>query len=303
MQPKELPDYRTAWERLVTLQDKLRKMDIGMGMESASLGPLRCFFQAKRESLDTLVSSLLLDSLQPVKYNMTSSSAAYLTSSALSRLETRAYQLRSYLWEESSSITPRVYRLAAFQNPRGFLAALIRDAAHIQDRDISLYCLNFKVNLSFAKRKLENCYIHPRCHMISQACFSFFTQVFYDMVSLSSLPISGVCLSGLELQGALWDPGSGVLKDTESTKPSLFPALWVSVEENKGNRICSSESSHYNSSSQPLYCCPLYVDRQTVDGGQDLSDDNIIIHVPLATRLDPMLSAMRRVRLTSTLLQ
>ncbi|RXN31892.1 dynein heavy chain domain-containing 1 [Labeo rohita] len=205
MQPKELPDYRTAWERLVTLQDKLRKMDIGMGMESASLGPLRCFFQAKRESLDTLVSSLLLDSLQPVKYNMTSSSAAYLTSSALSRLETRAYQLRSYLWEESSSITPRVYRLAAFQNPRGFLAALIRDAAHIQDRDISLYCLNFKV--------------------------------FYDMVSLSSLPISGVCLSGLELQGALWDPGSGVLKDTESTKPSLFPALWVSVEENKGQLI------------------------------------------------------------------
>ncbi|KAL0181371.1 hypothetical protein M9458_023777, partial [Cirrhinus mrigala] len=116
MQPQELPDYRTAWEWLLTLQDKLRKMDIGMGMESASLGLLRCFFQAERESLDTLV-------LQPVKYNMTSSAAAYLTSSGLSCLETRADQLRSYLWEESSSITPRVYRLAAFLNPRGFLAA------------------------------------------------------------------------------------------------------------------------------------------------------------------------------------
>ncbi|XP_042622934.1 dynein heavy chain domain-containing protein 1 isoform X2 [Cyprinus carpio] len=271
MQPQELPDYRTAWERLLTLQNKLRKMDIGMGMESASLGPLRCFFQAEREHLDALVSSLLLDSFQPVKYNMTSSSTAYLTSSALSRLETQAEQLRSYLWEESSSIKPRLYRLAAFLNPRGFLAALIRDAVHIQDEDISLYCLNFKV--------------------------------LHDMVSLSSPPISGVCLSGLELHGALWDPGSRVLKDTESPNPSPFPPLWVSVEENKGDQICSSKTSHCNSSPQPLYCCPMYVDRQTADGGQDLSDDNIIIHVPLETRLDPILCAMRRVRLTSTLLQ
>ncbi len=148
MQAQECPDYRTAWERLLTLQDKLRKMDIGM--ESASLGLLHCFFQAEQEHLDALVSSLLLDSFQPVKYNMTSSTAAYLTSSALSRLETQADQLRSYLWEESSSITPCVYRLAAFLNPRGFLSALIRHAAHIQHKDISLYGLNFKVNLSFS---------------------------------------------------------------------------------------------------------------------------------------------------------
>ncbi|XP_058646980.1 dynein heavy chain domain-containing protein 1 isoform X2 [Onychostoma macrolepis] len=271
MQAQECPDYRTAWERLLALQDKLRKMDIGMGMESASLGPLHGFFQAERECLDALVSSLLLDSFQPVKYNMTSSTAAYLTSSALSRLETQADQLRSYLWEESSSITPRVYRLAAFLNPRGFLAALIRHAAHIQHKDISLYGLNFKV--------------------------------LHDTVSATSPPKSGVCLSGLELQGALWDPGSGVLKDDESPKPSPFPPLWVSAEENRGDRICSSESSHCNSSSQLLYYCPLYVDNHTADGGQDLSDNNIIIHVPLASRLDPMLCAMRRIRLTSTLLQ
>ncbi len=150
MQAQERPDYSSAWERLLTLQDNLRKMNIGMGMESASLGPLHCFFQAERECLVALVSSLLLDRFQPVKYNMTSSTAAYLTSSALSRLETQADQLRSYLWEESSSITPRVYRLAAFLNPRGFLAALIRHAAHIQHKDISLYGLNFKVNLSFS---------------------------------------------------------------------------------------------------------------------------------------------------------
>lgn len=156
MQPQELPDYRTAWERLLTLQDKLRKMDIGMGIESASLGPLRCFFQAEWERLDSLVSSLLLNNFQPVKYNMTSSTAAYLTSSALSCLETQADLLRSYLWEESSSIAPHVYRLAAFLNPRGFLAALIRDAAHIQNKDISLYCLHFEVKLSFSNTSWKN---------------------------------------------------------------------------------------------------------------------------------------------------
>ncbi|XP_067287609.1 dynein heavy chain domain-containing protein 1 [Pseudorasbora parva] len=268
MQPQELPDYRTAWERLLTLQDKLRKMGFGIGKKSASLGPLRCFFQAEWERLDSLVSSLILNNFQPVKYNMTSSTAAYLTSSALTCLETRADLLRSYLWEESSSIAPHVYRLAAFLSPRGFLAALIRDAAHIQKKDISLYCLHFKV---------------------------------HDSISPSSPPPSAICLSGLELQGALWNPSSGVLKDTQSPEPSPFPSVWVCVvESSKGDGICSSKSSHCNSSS--LYYCPLYVDRQTADEVQGLSDDNIITHVPLATKLDPMLCTMRRVRLTSRLL-
>ncbi|XP_021335614.3 dynein heavy chain domain-containing protein 1 isoform X2 [Danio rerio] len=260
--PQELPDYRTAWERLLTLQDKLKKMEIGMGMES-SYGPLHCFFQAEWERLDSMVSSLLSDNFQPVKYNMTSSAAALLTASALSRLETRAELLRSYLWEESSRITPHVYRLAAFHNPRGFLAALIRDEAHIQNKEISLYCLNFKV--------------------------------LHNMVP----PQWGICLSGLELQGALWDSGSGGLQDSQSPNPSSFPPIWVSVEECKGDRINSSKSSQCNSSS--LYYCPLYVDTHTADGGQRLCEDNIITHVPLAARLEPVLCTMRHVRLTSTL--
>lgn len=127
----------------------------------------------------------------------------------------------------------------------------------------------------------------------------FPTQVLRDAGSPSSPPLNAVCLSGLELQGALWDPGSGVLKDTQSPEPSPFPPLWVSVEEGKGDRICSSESSRCHSSS--LYYCPLYVDRQTADEGQGLTDDKIIMHVPLATKLDPMLCTMRHVRITSAL--
>ncbi|XP_051967401.1 dynein heavy chain domain-containing protein 1 [Xyrauchen texanus] len=273
MQPQQLEDYKLVRERLLTLQVKLRQRDnsIGVGMESAYLGPLHCFFLAEWERLSKLVSSLLLKNFKPIKNNIIGSNPAYLTSSALSRLETQAELLRSYLWEESTSISPHAYQLAAFLNPQGFLAALIRDAAHIQQKDISLFCMHFKV--------------------------------LGDTVTPSSSPQSGVYLSGLELQGALWDPGLEVLEDTLSPESTHFPALWVSVEKGEDDRSSSINSPHFNSSSLPLYYCPLYVNRQTTDGDHCLSADNIITHVPLSTKLDPVLCTMRRVRLTSTLLQ
>lgn len=117
-----------------------------------------------------------------------------------------------------------------------------------------------------------------------------------DTASPSSPSQNGVGMCGLQLQGALWDPRSEVLKDCLSPSPSYFPPLWVSVEERTDD-----ESS--NTSSLPLYSCPLYVDRQTADGHQRLTADNIFAYVPLPTSLDPVLCTMRRVRLTSTLMQ
>ncbi|KAI7795482.1 putative dynein heavy chain domain-containing protein 1, partial [Triplophysa rosa] len=264
MQPQELPEYKQAWERLLTLQDKLRQKitDIGVDMGSAYLSHLRQFLQTEWQFLYKLVSFVLWDNFQPAKYNMTNSTPVNVTSAALSRLESRADLLGSYLWEESSR--PHAYQLSAFLNPQGFLVALIRDVASIQKKEISVLSLHF--------------------------------QVLKDTSSPSPPSKNGVCLCGLQLQGALWDPGSGVLKDTFSTKPSYFPPLWVCVEER-------TDDESLNSSTLPLYSCPLYVDRQTADGYQRLSADNIITHVPLSTRLDPVLCTMRRVRLTSTLIQ
>lgn len=263
IQPQELPEYKQAWERLLTLQDKLRQkiMDIGVEPRSAYLSHLHQFLQAEWECLDKLVSFMLLDNVQPVKYNMTNSTPVNLTSAAVSRLETQADLLGSYLWEESSSIKPHAYQLSAFLNPQGFLVALIRDVASIQKKDISIFSLHFRVLKDTASRHQN-----------------------------------GVCLCGLQLQGALWDPGSEVLKDSLSPNPSYFSPLWVSVEER-------TDDENSNTSTLPLYSCPLYVDRQTADGYQRLTADNIINHVPLPTKLDPVLCTMRRVRLTSTLIQ
>ncbi|XP_073667956.1 dynein heavy chain domain-containing protein 1 [Paramisgurnus dabryanus] len=261
MQPQELTEYKQGLERLRILQDKLKKRKTYTGVEigSSYLSPLYHFLLAELERLDKLVSLMLLD-----KYNIKSSTLAYLTSAALSRLETQADLLGLYLWEESSSILPHAYQLSAFLYPKGFLVALIRDVAHTLKKDISVFSLHF--------------------------------QVLKDTASPSAPTQNGACLFGLELQGALWEPGTGCLKEALSPKPSYFPPLWVSVREKK-------DDFSQDNSSLPLYYCPLYVDRQTADGDQCLSADNIVAYVSLATRLDPVLCTMRRVRLTSTLLQ
>ncbi|XP_073732029.1 dynein heavy chain domain-containing protein 1 [Misgurnus anguillicaudatus] len=266
MQPQELTEYKQGLERLRTLQDKLKKRKTYTGLEigSSYLSPLYHFLLAELERLDKLVSLILLDHFRLAKYNIKNSTPAYLTSAALSRLETQADLLGLYLWEESSSILPHAYQLAAFLNPQGFLVALIRDVAHTLQKDISVFSLHFKV--------------------------------LKDTASPSPPSQNGACLFGLELQGALWEPGTGCLKEALSPKPSYFPPLWVSVREKK-------DDFSQDNSSLPFYYCPLYVDKQTADGDQCLSADNIVAYVPLATRLDPVLCAMRRVRLTSTLLQ
>ncbi|KAA0707857.1 Dynein heavy chain 6, axonemal [Triplophysa tibetana] len=244
LQSQELPECKKTWERLLTLQDKLRQKitDIGVDMGSAYLSHLRQFLQTEWQFLYKLVSFVLWDNFQPAKYNLTNSTPVNVTSAALSRLESRANLLGSYSWEESSR--PHAYQLSAFLNPQGFLVALIRDVASIQKKDISVLSLHFKV--------------------------------LTDTSSPSSPSQNGVCLCGLQLQGALWDPGSAALKDTFSPKPSYFPPLWVWVEER-------TDDESLNSSTLPLYSCPLYVDADA-DGYQRLSADNIITHVPLSTR-------------------
>lgn len=158
MQPQELPEYKQGWERLLTLQDKLRQK-ISVDPGSAYLSHLHQFLQAEWKCLDELVSFMLLDL---VKYNVTNFTPVNLTSAALSRLETQADLLGSYLWEESSSIKPNAYQLSAFLNPQGFLVALIRDVASIQKKDTSILSLHFRVNHTFSNA-VSSKYNHILC--------------------------------------------------------------------------------------------------------------------------------------------
>ncbi|KAL7848559.1 hypothetical protein SRHO_G00201820 [Serrasalmus rhombeus] len=254
----KFPDYKKAQERLQALHDKMsyREGSKGTCEGTVSLSPLRTFLQTEWEHLTEVVSSFL-NTFQP---SGVPSAPSYVTSSTISKLETRAHLLRTYQSLESSG-SCHVYCLSAFANPRGFLAALIRETVHIRQRDVSQFSLHF--------------------------------QVLDAALSPASMPSSGICLSGLELHGALWDTRLGVLQDTLSSKPCPLPYLWVRAQER------DTDSPH--SCSMPLYNCPLYLDKDNEDEAWSLSEVNIATHVPLMTRLEPALCTLRRVRLVSTL--
>lgn len=128
-------------------------------------------------------------------------------------------------------------------------------------------------------------------------------QVLSAATSLSSLPLNGVYLCGLELRGALWDTRLGALQDTLSPQPCLLPLLWVRARVRNTDNVQDPDSPPCTASSLPLYQCPLYVDRaeEHENGDWGLAEANIITRVPLVAKLDPVLCTLRRVRLVSTL--
>ncbi|XP_032879296.1 dynein heavy chain domain-containing protein 1 [Amblyraja radiata] len=103
-------------------------------------------------------------------------------------------------------------------------------------------------------------------------------------------PDEGVYISGLVLHGALWDSRLGVLQDTMSIKSCSLPAVWM--------RAVEAENAD-TPSLYPQYECPVYLGAES--GVGDLTDTNIILHISLASKLDPMVCAQRRVHIASSL--
>ncbi|CAB1347910.1 unnamed protein product, partial [Coregonus sp. 'balchen'] len=265
--PALLPDFNQARDRLLALKESLGRMDdirvVSVG--APSLGPLRNFLQAEWDGLVDVVSSLHSELNQPMR-NSKPTVSSLLNVSSLFRLERRAELLKAYLCDEATSGPSNAYRLSAFSNARGFLGALIREAAHAKQRDISNVSLHFQV-LSAA-------------------------------TSPASLPLSGVYLCGLELRGALWDTRLGALQDTLSPQPCILPLLWVRARVRNTDTVRAPDSPPCNTSSLPLYHCPLYLDGEHGDRRYwELAENNIIARVPLVAKLDPVLCTLRRVRL------
>lgn len=145
-QPATLPAFTHARDRLQALKSYLaHKNDSTVTNAGAvSHSPLCDFLQAEWDDLIDLVSSLLSQLQQPIQYS-TSTFASLLKLTDLSRLERRAELLSAYRWHHNTSDPPGAYRLSAFKNARGFLVAVMREAAQVNRKYISDIALHFQV--------------------------------------------------------------------------------------------------------------------------------------------------------------
>ncbi|KAF7656220.1 hypothetical protein LDENG_00044700 [Lucifuga dentata] len=275
-----MPDYGRTRDGLQALKSFLTHRNDGAVKDGGAVrhGPLHDFLQAEWDDLTDLVSSLLSQLQQTIQHN-TPTAASLLRLANLSGLERRAELLSSYLWDDTTTDPPAAYRLSAFRNAKGFLVAVMREAAQLKRKYLSDIALHFQVLSVFR--------------------------------SPASLPVDAVYLCGLELRGALWDTRLGVLQDTLSPQPCLLPLLAVQAHVTNTNtsqrnasgsdgvQVSSASPSH--APQLPVYHCPLCVDGEWGSGTAGLTDANIVTTVPLHAKLHPVLCNLRRVRIVSTL--
>lgn len=142
MQPATLPAYCLVRDRLQTLKSyitqKSDSTDSNAG--AVSFSSLFDFFQTEWDDLSDSVSSLFSQLQQPVQY-----SSFLLKLNDLSHLEKRAELLSAYLWCHNTSDPPGAYRLSAFKNAKGFLVAVMRQAAQVNRKHINDIALHFQV--------------------------------------------------------------------------------------------------------------------------------------------------------------
>ncbi|XP_029980645.1 dynein heavy chain domain-containing protein 1 [Sphaeramia orbicularis] len=271
-----LPPYSHVRDRLHSLKTSMAHKADSADANAGGVcgGPLRDFVQTEWDDLIDSVSSLLSQIQQPVQYSRLTS-ASLLQIADLFHLERRAELLSAYLWHHNSSDPAGAYRLCAFKNARGFLMALMRQAAQVNRKFVSDIILHFQV--------------------LSQSTCT------------SSLPLESVYLCGLELRGALWDTEQRAIKDTVSPEPHPLPLVYVSAHIRNTNNTQDTFPSYLEDTSPSnalrlaVYLCPLYVDIDEQKGNWGLEDINIITKLPLRTCLNPELCNLRRVRLVSKL--
>ncbi|XP_031144859.1 dynein heavy chain domain-containing protein 1 [Sander lucioperca] len=287
-QPTTLSAYSHARDRLQALKSYLTHTQNDSTVTNAGAvfhSHLCDFLQAEWDDLIDSVSSLLSQLQQPVQYSA-STFASLLKPTDLSHLERRAELLSAYLWHHNTSDPPGAYRLSAFKNARGFLVAVMREAAQVNRKYMSDIALHF--------------------------------QVLSDNTYPASLPLDAVYLCGLELRGASWDTQLGALQDTVSLQSCSLPLVCVKAQVRSTDTAQDTfpcKSSHLNDGSNvqvahassstvpqlPVYHCPLYLDGERESGNQGLADVNIITTFPLHAKLNPVLCSLRRVRLVSML--
>lgn len=104
------------------------------------------------------------------------------------------------------------------------------------------------------------------------------------------VPETGLLLTGLQLQHAEWDQIAGALQDSFSSQPSPLPPVSVSIQ-------ARSTKDAPVSGGLSVYSCPVYMTGPL--GTTKLHSKNILMYLPLPTKLSPDTCIQRRVHVCS----
>lgn len=105
-----------------------------------------------------------------------------------------------------------------------------------------------------------------------------------------TVPERGLLLIGLQVLHAEWDPIAGALQDSPSSQPSSLPPVSISTQ-------APGTSDLPPPADLTVYSCPVYMGGPL--GNTNLQSRNIVMHLPLPTKLTPNTCVQRRVHVCS----
>ncbi|XP_008579798.1 PREDICTED: dynein heavy chain domain-containing protein 1-like [Galeopterus variegatus] len=196
----------------------------------------------------------------------------------LRQLSRRGQLLVRYLAVGADAEVPeRVFHLSAFSHPRRLLLALRWEASlghYVTSPNLPGSRGCGSIQLPHKRRELNNNPLHLRV----------------ENGPNPAVPEMGLLLIGLQLLNAEWDPIAGALQDSPSSQPSPLPPVSVSAQAPGATDLPPP-------AGLAVYSCPVYMAGPL--GTTKLHSRNILMHLPLPTKLSPATCVQRRVHVCS----
>ncbi|KAM7329095.1 hypothetical protein ACRRTK_010708 [Alexandromys fortis] len=198
----------------------------------------------------------------------------------LRQLSRRGHLLIRYLdsgTSENANEPERIFHLSAFRHPRRLFLALRWEAvlkSRVPSPNLPGIQGSGSSSLPPKRQELNNHPLHIRV----------------ENGPNPKVPEMGLLLIGLQLHHAEWDQMDGALQDSFSSQPSLLPPVSVSTQ-------ARGASNTPVSAGLGVYSCPIYMTGPL--GTTKLHSKNILMHLPLPTKLSLDTCIQRRVHVCS----
>eukprot|EP00072_Mus_musculus_P038285 XP_006508453.1 PREDICTED: dynein heavy chain domain-containing protein 1 isoform X6 [Mus musculus] len=198
----------------------------------------------------------------------------------LRQLSRRGHLLIRYLdsgMSENANKPERIFHLSAFRHPGRLLLALRWEAVlenSVHNPNLPGHQDSISGSLPPKWQELSN---HP-------------LHIWVENGPNPKVPKMGLLLTGLQLQHAEWDQTDGALQDSFSSQPCPLPPVSISTQARRGKDAPVS-------AGLGMYSCPVYMTGPF--GTTKLHSKNILMHLPLPTRLSPDTCIQRRVHVCS----